>query len=432
MLPPPPQDVVHGWMSTPNIRGTRDILSSSLSTIWLCTWTCLYLNIPPLRSRRGHRALLYKFCWQLFAIFFPEVLVATAAEQWLSARQSVTAFSRLGHSEWTIRHGFFADMGGILIAPLDCEPFPVDSQQLAYLVQNKHMDMPDITVDGITSVDKANGLARFVTLLQMGWFCVSCIARGAGGLGFSTLEVTTLAFILCTLHTFFFWYYKPLDPEIQKALSVNAEIKHLCQRPGIDPDLPESYTITPLDFVKPPPDPKSLITPFWFGLAVVSGQDRTATHANRPAQTLPNSRVLPQDGVSMALTIYMVAFQLLYYGLHIGFGWIAAFPSSIEWYLWTVSNCADFGLILLYILAIPLGTHFAPFLGRLLFDMEATGIIQVASALPQWAKLVIHGPFIVVYIMGRVVVLVESLVSLRALPRVVYEDISWSNSLPHL
>ena len=134
----------------------------------------------------------------------PEVLVATAAEQWLSARQSVEAFFALGYPGWTIRHGFFADMGGIVIAPLGCEPFPIDSQQPAYLVKNKHMEMPEITVDDVTSVDKANGLARFVTLLQMGWFCVSCIARGAGDLAFSTLEVTTLAFILCTLHTFFF------------------------------------------------------------------------------------------------------------------------------------------------------------------------------------------------------------------------------------
>ena len=432
MLPGPPQNVIHGWMSTPDIRGTRDILTSTLSTIWLCTWSCLCLNIPLPRFRRGYRALWYKFCWQLFAVFFPEVLVATAAEQWLSARQSVAAFSRLGYPEWTIRHGFFADMGGIMIAPLDCEPFPIDSQQLAYLVQNKLMDMPDITLDDITSVDKANGLARFVTLLQMGWFCVSCIARGAGGLEFSTLEVTTLAFILCTVHTFFFWYYKPLDPEIQRHIPVNTGIKNLCQRAGVNPDLPETYAITPLDFVKPPPDPKSLITPFWFGLAVVFGQDRTASPASQPARILPNTRVLPQDGVSMALSIYMFTFQLVYYGFHIGFGWIAAFPSRIEWYLWIVSNCADFVLILLYLLAIPVGTYYAPHLGRWLFDIDATSIIQVASALPQWAKIVIHGPFVVVYVLGRAMVLAESLVSLRALPLAVYEDISWSNFLPHL
>ncbi|KAF2812833.1 uncharacterized protein BDZ99DRAFT_437541 [Mytilinidion resinicola] len=274
MFPHPPQNVVHGWMSTPNIRGTRDILSSSLSTIWLCTWTCLCLNIPLARSRRGYRALLHKFRWQLFAIFFPEVLVGTAAEQWLSARQSVTAFSRLGHSQWTIRHGFFADMGGILVAFRDCEPFPVDSQQLAYLVENKHLAMPAISVDDILCVDKANGLARFLTMVQMLWFCVSCIARGASGLGFSTLEVSTLAFIFCTLHTFFFWYYKPLDPELQKIVPVVTDITHLFQRSGISLDSLESYTLTPLDFVKPPPDSRSLITPFWFGLMVVFGQVR--------------------------------------------------------------------------------------------------------------------------------------------------------------
>jgi hypothetical protein len=78
------------------------------------------------------------------------------------------------------------------------------------------------------------------------------------------------------------------------------------------------------------------------------------------------------------------------------------------------------------------GTRFAPFLGRLLYDMEATGIIQVASALPMWPKLLIHGPFVIVYIIARAIVLAESVASLRALPRAVYADISWSNFLPHL
>ena len=137
-------DLIRGWVSTPNTRGTINILYSSLSTIYLCTWTSLCLNIPRPGTRRW-RFGLYKFRWQLFTIFFPEVLVATAAEQWLSAWQSVAEFAAIGHHEWTIRHGFFADMGGIKV-----EPFPVDSQQLAYLVKHKYLPMPQISTDDIT------------------------------------------------------------------------------------------------------------------------------------------------------------------------------------------------------------------------------------------------------------------------------------------
>ncbi|KAI9705308.1 MAG: hypothetical protein M1820_005138 [Bogoriella megaspora] len=322
-------------------------------------------------------------------------------------------------------------MGGILVAPRDRPAFPVDSQQLAYLVRNKHMPLPDISEGELKAMDKADGLARFVTLFQMTWFCMNCVARGIQHLGFCTLEVTTLAFILCTLHTFFFWYYKPLDPGTQKIISIDISIDDLRQQFGaFGPNSLNILSVTPLDFIKPKPDAKSLITPFWFGLNNVFGHAYGSKDG--PVQTLPNSRVLPEDGVSAAVAIYTLLFQVMYYGLYIGFGWIAAFPSDVEWYLWTISNVTDAGLIALYLLAIPVGTFFAPYVGRRFLNIEATSILEVASALPRWFSLLIHAPFVLGYIAGRAVILVESIISLRALPSVVYQDIDWSTIVPHL
>lgn len=176
--------------------------------------------------------------------------------------------------------------------------------------------------------------------------------------------------------------------------------------------------------MKPLPDPKNLITPFWFGLRTLFGDVYGAKNGH--AQTLPNSRVTPGEGVTTVLMIYCLLFQFAYYDLHIGFAWIAAFPSRVEWCLWTVSNATDFGLIVLYLMSIPVGTYYVPFIGRRLFDIE------VASALPQWPKLLIHGCFVVAYIAGRVVVLVESIASLRALPAAVYQGVNWSGFLPHI
>ncbi|KAL2018417.1 hypothetical protein VTK56DRAFT_836 [Thermocarpiscus australiensis] len=413
MPTPLQQDLIYGWVSGSNVRDTRDILVSSLSTIWLCTWTSLCLNIPTERVReRRHRWLLHKFYWQLFAIFFPEVLVATAAEQWLSARQSARAFARLGYPQWTVRHAFFADMGGIVVAPPDFPPFPVDSQQLAYVVEHEYLELPNISTDDTRSLNKADGLARIVTLAQMAWYLLSCAARGATGLGFYTLEVTTLAYILCTIHTFFFWYFKPLDPEAQRVFALSTSMAEICERSGHvgGPNYLQKYTHTPLDFVKPLPDPKSLITPFWSGLGA----------------TMANSRVLPQDGISTALMVYTLLFQVVYFGLHIGFSWITSFPSDVEWYMWMASNAVDFGLIAIYVLAIPAGQYFAPFLGRWLFDIEATHLLQVASALHVWAKVLIHGPFVLGYVAARAAVLVEPVLSLRALPESVYRDCIFS------
>ncbi|OQV07314.1 hypothetical protein CLAIMM_11766 [Cladophialophora immunda] len=467
MLPPRAKDLVRGWVSAPNVRGTSDILYGSLATTWLCTWTCLCLNIPPQESRRGWRSLFYKFRWQLFTIFFPEVLVATAMEQWLSAHQSVKVFHRLGHPEWTTRHGFYADMGGILIAPRDYPAFPVDSQQLAYLIEHKSLVLPEIPALEIQALNKADGLARLVTLIQMTWFCISFIARGATGLGYSTLEVTTLAFIICTLHTFSFWFYKPLDPQSQRVVPIDANINQLCERPisdtvsktnpavtvtantattaliasttliastaaapAVTSACAEPYSRTPLDFVKPAPDPKSLTIPFWYGFSVVFFYNQRAKQ--RPAQTMPNSITLPPGGLTMGVTLYTMMFQLMYHGLHLGFAWLAAFPSRTEFYLWLVSSGTDFVLILLYCFAAPIGAYNTRLLGRYFFKHEATSIPELANMLPPWVKVLMHGPFVIVYMAARAIVLAESLASLRALPASVYQDINWPNFLPHV
>ena len=414
-----------GWMPTPNTRGTMDVLYGSFATIYLCTWTTLCLNIPQPGTRRWHFRI-YKIRWQLFAIFFPEVLVATAAEQWLSARQSVPEFAAMGHPEWTIRHGFFADMGGIKVTPPDSEPFPVDSQQLAYLVKHKYLPMPEISVDDIHNENKADELARAVTFIQMAWFSLACIGRVVTRIGLSPLELTTLAFILCALHTFFFWYYKPLDPNNPRVLRMDTPVS----RVRCDAGAEETYRRTPLDFVKPPPDPRSLIRPFWFGLGVVFGFGEEVRQ--RPAQTLANSMAIPAEGIGWGMAVYLVFFQIMYYGLHIAVAWTMSFPSKIEWFLWTVSSFTDFGLIAVYIFSLPLGTLFAPFIGRVVFKTRASSILEVASMLPYWAKLLIHGPFVIGYIVARMVVLTESITTLRALPVVVYQDLSWSSFLPHI
>ena len=89
--------IIHGWVSSPNKRGSLDILQACLATVFLCTYSVLFLNIKEFKTRTA--AIRYKTKWVLFTIFFPEVTTAMAAEQWRSARQSVAAFARL-RNQW--------------------------------------------------------------------------------------------------------------------------------------------------------------------------------------------------------------------------------------------------------------------------------------------------------------------------------------------
>ena len=192
----------------------------------------------------------------------------------------------------------------------------------------------------------------------------------------------------------------------------------------------EPYTRTPLDFVKPPPDPRSLITLFWFGFGFVFGFGEEARQG--PAQPLANSKTIPAEGIGWGVMMYLIFFQIMYHGLHLAIAWTMSFPSKIEWFLWTVSNFTEFGLIAVYILALPVGTHFAPFIARNVFNAPASSILEVASMLPYCARLLVHGSFVFAYIVARIVVLTRSIITLRALPAVVYWDVHWSSFLPHI
>ena len=105
------------------------------------------------------------------------------------------------------------------------------------------------------------------------------MGRGAQHIGLSPLELTTLAFIVCTLHNYVFWYLKPLDPPTPILLRMDASITQVRRSAGVG----DSYSREPLDFVNLPPDPKSLITPFWFGFGVVF--DFADKGESRPIQT---------------------------------------------------------------------------------------------------------------------------------------------------
>lgn len=142
-----------GWASSPEGRGTIDIVWSSFLTIFLCTWTAVCLKIPHPDANTLYR-LWTKVKWMLWAIVGPELVLAVAIGQFASARRSVKRFHGLGHKAWTLRHGFFADMGGILLQPTDSTPFLVNSRQLTYLVEKKYMDYPEIAAEEIWDKSK--------------------------------------------------------------------------------------------------------------------------------------------------------------------------------------------------------------------------------------------------------------------------------------
>ena len=165
-----------GWVSSPNGRGTFDIIWGSLLTIFLCTWTSLHLNIPSLHERYLHR-WLRKFRWMVQAIMAPEFIVGFATGQKVEAKRSVEQWKNSGYDKWTVRHGFYANMGGFVLQPRDSQPFPVNSKQLHFLVTRGYTPFPSITQKEIWDKSKQDRFQKALTLIQTGWFVLQCLGR---------------------------------------------------------------------------------------------------------------------------------------------------------------------------------------------------------------------------------------------------------------
>ncbi len=72
--------LVWGWQPQPNARGTLDIIYSCLCTIFLCSWSCVCLNVAKSGTTRWG-VYSQRLQWQIFTVVFPELSLSLAAEQ---------------------------------------------------------------------------------------------------------------------------------------------------------------------------------------------------------------------------------------------------------------------------------------------------------------------------------------------------------------
>jgi hypothetical protein len=116
------------FVSSPDSRGTLDILWSCAFMIIACTWTIQHLNVPEQREGRdpGWRGDLkwrLKGTWQttkwmLITIIAPELIVGKAWGEMDDANhdlQVLKEFSKQDGVPWSMTHSLFANMGGFVI-----------------------------------------------------------------------------------------------------------------------------------------------------------------------------------------------------------------------------------------------------------------------------------------------------------------------------
>ena len=400
-------ELLPGWISQTNERGTLDIIWSCSATLFVCVWVMLHLNVPA-PSDSWLTVLCRKARWVVIALFAPELLMLFACGQWASAKRSVRDMKELGHDDWTMIHAFYADSGGFLLDTPDYPAFPITAKQLLYLTRAGYTSLPPITKREIWDKSKADKFAKVLATLQTGWFVVQVTTRGIQGLPISLLELTTLSLITCSAATFHFWFHKPLNVEIPTRISVKATISRILVEAGHDAETP--FRDTPLDFAEPLVYTSSQL-PFhkYWGVQ------------ERPLPRIPNDR---DSHLHDLFTVIIVAIPTAAFGTFHLIAWNFVFPSAFEQAMWRWT-CVSMGVVL--------GLGCFAEAGSIIWNgYTTTGLTNLNGYKLKWPWNILFFIPGFLYVSARIIVLVEVVLSLRALPAGCYQVVNWLQLVPHI
>lgn len=421
---------INGWVEQPKTRGTLDILWTSLITIFLCTFTLLCLNVPAANDSPW-RITTQRLFYMCLAITGPEFLLTAASGQLSTAKASVKAFHDLGYPQWTIRHGFFTDMGGFLFIPRDSKPFPITSKHLHWLVSRKYLPFPEVTLKEIWDKSKQDTVAKLISFFQIGYLILQCLGRVGQGLVITTLELSALAIVVCSLATNFCWLRKPAGVMTHVRLYSEMSMGEILTDAG-NAELP--WKQTPLDFVDD-------LGPSW-ALNVQPFMKMPVGPHERPIPRFGNDRLPNLHGAQKALLCFA---SLVYGAIHLA-GWNFMFPTQLERILWRASsmfifvNTAAFWLMetiavwhrqgqwqrLFYRLFNPAEMEAAELARKL--ELQNKEPKQLPMPWEFWTMV----PLAVTYAAARVYLIAEAFMGLRALEPTAYINVDWTNYIPHV
>jgi hypothetical protein len=251
-----------GWVSGPNGRGTWNLIISAFATILLCGWTAYHPNVKPNASEL--QRLRHRLNWVLVAVVIPEVVIYCALEQWRTARRLRNELNELcsldesasqkadedknskeaTSGSWSLEYAFYATCGGIAVDSSAFWHQPVLIFTPAGVMELAARGLlPNLSRTMIRDKSKADTFTKLFVCFQAVWFFVQSIARLAGQLPLTLLEMCTLVHVVCVLVVYVLWIRKPYSVEHPTYVD-NPEAVQLAALMAIDSTEPYSTECT--------------------------------------------------------------------------------------------------------------------------------------------------------------------------------------------
>ena len=259
--------------------------------------------------------------------------------------------------------------------------------------------MAPITEEEIQDRAKSNAFIKSVFFIQLGYFCVTVIARAVQHLPISLLELGTLSYAALSAAAGLLQFRKP------KSVGNVVVLKHLT------PDDPQVIEVSDIICGKP---------------------DKVDENASRPVKDLrvmkltgPDTRVttgIKSDSAGMAILIISGCFG----AIHLA-AWNFAFPSEVEKWLWRSASIMASSGLLVGILGLGATVVFYTILEAISkkFD-DSTSFADGFTMLVGGAGALIWS---LAYLLARLLLIVEMFRGLFYLPPQAFQS-TWTTNLP--
>ncbi|KAK0276512.1 hypothetical protein LTR35_010375 [Friedmanniomyces endolithicus] len=345
-------------------------------------------------------------------------------------------------------------MGSVHVHPPGGKSFPVNAKQLHYLVEREYMEYPAIEKRDIEAQGKVDVLARIITAMQALNFLVTIIARFATRLEVTTLELTVLANICCTLVTTLVWWHKPTDVETSQTFPLHTTIETIIKDAAVDSK--ETYRETPLDFLSHDEWSGSLLWNYYVNiLRRLKVLEIFRLQYDKPAQRM-SSFNFPLPG-SRPHLLFLLCFTMAYCAFFL-LAWNSHFPTTTERTLWRavvvaqsvagfIAGGFEIAMFNTPVKHSPSTPQQAPKAGvrtnpkrgqaaisslHTLWDMPCNN--ELSGRFPDldvpFRSILITTPCCAVYVVCRWYILTEDIVMLRSLPASAFRQVPWTPYWP--
>ena len=149
----------------------------------------------------------------VLAIFAPEVMIIDAVSQYVKAQYYAAQMPTLRPDGWTLTHLRYAEAGGFIYQTRELEFNIVSMHELVQLIYSEKLGKPPISAGELNSRSQSDWFIKGLAVTQILWFAIQVLVRAIQHLQNTALEITVIAFVLCSVVVYVFNWNLPQNVE---------------------------------------------------------------------------------------------------------------------------------------------------------------------------------------------------------------------------